>query len=93
MEIPKNFKPNFYPTPMRLQQKTGQVGYRVSPNEIIFVSGTDTTYTFFSRKSYRFKLKEKEVKQLGFLETGRYNFCLCKLDVKKNNLFRIIYML
>ena len=81
IEIPENLKLNFYPSPMRFQQKTGQVCHRLNPNEILIVSGSDATYTRFSRKSFKFYIKEKKVEKLGYLKRGRYNHTLVEHNV------------
>lgn len=72
IEIPSNLKAIFYPSPMRLQQKTGQTSIRSDYNTIYFVGGTDTTRTKISQKTYKMFVKTKEIVELGKLKEGRY---------------------
>jgi hypothetical protein len=83
MEFTNQMKVNFYPAPMRLQQKTGQVAYRHSHNIMYFLGGTDVTYTFYSKKVFKFDFTAKTVSQISNLGTARAGFCTIKLKVRK----------
>ena len=72
IEVPKDLIPYFYPSPMRLQQKTGQVSIRFDPNTIYFAGGTDTTRTKISQKSYKMFIRTKEIVELAKLKIPRY---------------------
>ena len=86
MEFTNKMKVNFYPAPMRLQQKTGQVAYRHSHNIMYFLGGTDVTYTFYSKKVFKFDFTEKAVTQIGNLNIARAGFCTVKLKVSEIDL-------
>ena len=90
MEIPGSLVPSFYPAPMRIQQKTGQQAFRLDPNTIIFISGTNSTHKLFSRKSYKLHVKEKEIEQLGYMAYGRYKFTITKHEV---NFFLLFFFI
>jgi hypothetical protein len=81
MEFTREMKVNFYPAPMRLQQKTGQLAYRFSHDIMYFVGGTDTTYTFYSKKVFKFDIRKREVTQSGNLIESRTMFCLVPFEV------------
>lgn len=81
LEITKDLGVNFYPAPMRLQQKTGQVAFRADSDTIFFIAGTDSTYTLLSKKTFRFSISGRCVDQIGNLEEGRYNFAIQRLGV------------
>lgn len=83
-------KVNLYPAPLRLQQKTGQVAYRHSHNLMYFIGGTDVTYTFYSRKVFKFDFTEKKVSSIGNLNVARAGFCTIKLNVR-SYVFRLIF--
>lgn len=72
IEFPSSFVPYFYPSPMRLQQKTGQRSIRSDPNTIYLVGGTDTSRTKISAKTYKFFIKSKEIVEIGKLNHKRY---------------------
>lgn len=72
IELTKNLTANFYKSPMRLQQKTGQNTVRTDANTIYLAGGTDTSRTKISSKVYRFLFSTKEVTELPKLNTGRY---------------------
>lgn len=72
IEVKDDINTNFYMSPMRLQQKTGQKSIRVDSNTIYLVGGTDTSRTKISSKFYRFLIKSKEVTELPKLKEGRY---------------------
>jgi hypothetical protein len=82
MEFTQELEVKFYPAPMRLQQKTGQVAIRRSHNDIYFIGGTDTTYTFYSKKVFHFDITKKEVNQFGNLNVGRAGFCVSEFEVR-----------
>ena len=81
MEFTEAMEVNFYPAPMRLQQKTGQVAYRHNHNIMYFIGGTDTTYTFYSKKVFKFDISGRTVTQVSNMSVGRAGFCTAKLDV------------
>ena len=82
MEITGDMKTKFYPAPMRLQQKTGQMGYRKDHNTVYFISGTDTTYSLFSKKTFKLDITSKEVTRSGNIDIGRYSFAIAELGDK-----------
>lgn len=82
MEITSEHIVKFYPAPMRFQQKTGQMGYRVDKETIIFIGGCDATMTLVSKKTFRYLISDKTVAQMDNLSIGRYFFSACKLKVK-----------
>lgn len=72
IELTKERTANFYKSPMKLQQKSGQVSLKTDENTIYLVGGTDYTRTKISSKFYRFLIKSKEVSELAKLNEGRY---------------------
>lgn len=84
MEITFQHLIKFFPAPMRFQQKTGQIGYRVDKDIIIFLGGCDATMTLVSKKAFRYSITDKTVARMGNLETGRYFSTVCQLGVKFN---------
>lgn len=72
IEVTKDKIANFYKSPMKLQQKSGQTSLKTDANTIYLVGGTDYTRTKISSKTYRFLIKSKEVTELGKLELARY---------------------
>lgn len=72
VELTKDRTANFYKSPMKLQQKSGQVSLKTDENTIYLVGGTDYTRTKISSKFYRFLIKSKEVAELPKLSVGRY---------------------
>ena len=89
MEFTEGMEVNFYPAPMRLQQKTGQVAYRHSHNTMYFIGGTDTTYTFYSKKVFKFNISEKEVLPCANMKVGKAGFCIARFEVRKNKSFNL----
>jgi hypothetical protein len=85
MEFTEAMEVNFYPAPMRLQQKTGQVALRYSENDLYFIGGTDTTYTFYSKKVFKFDIEAKSVTQMGNMSVGKAGFCTATFGVSINN--------
>lgn len=84
IDFPPSMVPCFYQSPMRLQQKTGQVSVRSSKNTIYLCGGTDTTRSKFSMKSYKFVLEPQsqekiKVTELARLNTARYVHTLIHL--------------
>lgn len=72
IEITKDKTANFFKSPMRLQQKSGQSCLKTDSNSIYLAGGTDFTRTKFSSKTYRFLIKSKEVTELARLNEARY---------------------
>lgn len=72
IELTKDLTANFYKSPMKLQQKTGQNSVRIDKNTIYLAGGTDTSRTKISSKCYRFLFSTKEVTELAKLNIGRY---------------------
>ncbi len=72
IELTKDLTANFYKSPMKLQQKTGQNSVRTDKNTIYLAGGTDTSRTKISSKTYRFLFSTKEVTELAKLNIGRY---------------------
>ena len=72
IELTKDLTANFYKSPMKLQQKTGQNSVRSDKNTIYLAGGTDTTRTKISSKTYRFLFSTNEVTELSKLAVGRY---------------------
>lgn len=72
IEMTKDRTANFFKSPMKLQQKSGQVSLKTDENTIYLVGGTDYTRTKISSKFYRFMIKSKEVSDLCKLNEGRY---------------------
>lgn len=81
MEFTEAMEVNFYPAPMRLQQKTGQVAYRFSKNIMYFIGGTDTTYTFYSKKVFKLNISRKSVDQVSNMSVGKAGFCIAEFKV------------
>jgi hypothetical protein len=71
LEFTDELNINFYPAPMRLQQKTGQLAFRYSHDIMYFIGGTDMTYTFYSKKVFKFDIKNREVVQSNNLLEAR----------------------
>jgi Galactose oxidase, central domain len=72
VEFPATLQPNFFYSPMILQQKTGQESLRYDPNTIFMVGGTDYTRTKISSKFYKFTLQSNQVQEFDKLTTPRY---------------------
>lgn len=72
IEITKDRTANFYKSPMKLQQKSGQSCLKLDSNTIFLAGGTDFTRTKFSAKTYRFLIGSKEVTELARLNSARY---------------------
>lgn len=72
IEITKDGVGNFFKSPMRLQQKSGQSCLKTDANTIYLAGGTDFTRTKLSSKTYRFLIKSKEVTELARLNDARY---------------------
>ena len=72
IEFPKNLIPYFYPSPMKLQQKTGQASVRFDSNTLYFAGGSDTSRTKISQKSYKMFIRTKEIIELAKLKIPRY---------------------
>lgn len=72
IEFPENLVANFYFSPLKLQQKTGQVALRHGHNEIYLIGGTDVSRTKISSKSYKFLIDAKEIVELGKMKHPRY---------------------
>lgn len=72
IEMTKDFTANFYKSPMRLQQKSGQQCLKTDSNTIFLAGGTDFTRTKFSSKTYRFLIGSKEVTEMARLNNARY---------------------
>lgn len=96
MEFTEEMKVNVYPAPLRLQQKTGQVAYRHSHNTMYFIGGTETTFTFYSKKVFKYDIEQKKVSQINNLQVARAGFCTVKMRVSVHGIgltVRIIFML
>ncbi len=72
IEVPSNLLPIFYASPMKLQQKTGQVSIRTDPNTVFLAGGTDVTRSKISNKVYKFTVKSKEIIELPRMNHARY---------------------
>lgn len=72
VELTKDLQANFFKSPMKLQQKTGQNSVRSDANTIYLAGGTDTSRTKISSKTYRFTFSNNEVVELDKLTLGRY---------------------
>lgn len=72
VEFPHSLVPYFYPSPLRLQQKTGQVSIRSDPNTIYLVGGTDCSRSKISSKCYKMFIRSKEIIELAKLNHPRY---------------------
>lgn len=80
LEFTEDMEVAYYPAPMRLQQKTGQMAWRKDYNTIFFVGGCDATYTYYSKKVYKFDIPGKKVERVANLSTGRTGFGICELN-------------
>lgn len=74
LEFNEEMEVSYYPAPMQLQQKTGQVAFRRDYNTIFFIGGCDTTYTYYSKKTYMFDIPGKKVEEVARLNVGRTGF-------------------
>lgn len=72
IEVPESLAPHFYMSPMKLQQKTGQVSVRLDANTILLAGGTDVTRNKISMKTYKFYQNNGNIEQLANLNDARY---------------------
>lgn len=74
LEFTKKMDTAFFPASLTLQQKTGQYAFRRSNEKIIFIGGTDQSYTLYSNKIYELDIPTSKVTQIGKLNVGRTGF-------------------
>ena len=74
LEFTKNMETAFFPASLTLQQKTGQYAFRRSNEKIIFIGGTDQSYSLYSNKIYELDIPTSKVSQIGKLNVGRTGF-------------------
>ena len=86
VELTKDLTANFFKSPMKLQQKSGQNSVRSDKNTIYFAGGTDFSRTKISSKTYRFLFSTKEVTELPKLNTPRY----FPVMVNEGNIFIVV---
>lgn len=72
VEVTKEIGFNFFKSPMKLQQKSGQNSVRTDKDTIYLAGGTDTSRTKISSKTYKFSFSTNEVVEVGKLVLGRY---------------------
>lgn len=72
IEVTKDLSFNFFKSPMKLQQKSGQTSIRTDKDTIYLAGGTDMSRTKISSKTYKFSFSSHEVIELGKLNTPRY---------------------
>jgi hypothetical protein len=72
IEMTKDQTANFYKSPMKLQQKSGQACLKADADTIYLAAGTDFTRTKISTKTYRFLIGSKEVTEMARLNQARY---------------------
>lgn len=82
IEITKDKTANFYKSPMKLQQKSGQSCLKADHNTIYLAGGTDFTKTKLSRKAYKFEIGSHEVTEMARLNVARHVPCFVN-DGKK----------
>lgn len=82
IEMPEDLIAVFNPSPLTLQQKTGQSCIRADQNTIFMVGGTNTTKTLLSTKAYKFTIDKKEVKELAKLNEARYQSTLVQAGIE-----------
>ncbi len=84
MEITGSIDIKFYPAPLKLQQKTGQLAYRKDPATIYFFAGTDSAHKLFSKKTFKLDIPTKEVTEVGKMNISRYNLATERYKVDIN---------
>ena len=58
------------------------MGYRKDHNTVYFFSGTDATFSLFSKKTFKLDITSKEVTRAGNMNLGRYSFAIAELGNK-----------
>lgn len=52
------------------------MAFRANAETIYFISGTDSSYSLFSKKTFKLDIPSKTVSRVDSIDIGRYNFAI-----------------
>lgn len=74
LEFNEKMQVSFFSAPLNLQQKTGQYAFRRDHNRIIFIGGTDSTFSVYSKKTFELNISQSSVNDIGRMGVARTGF-------------------